>query len=515
MSLVFHSPSPSSYHVFLFCRSSLEILLLGLQLTLCVCSIVFISPIAFLTIRWRTFIIFAATNLAIVPIIYFLYPETAYRSLEEVDVIFHIANEAPGNPWLNVVKISQNEPLWYGRKGDVPFEYERSDWHRSVKIWAEGREKSSGQGSGGSGSGSGSALWGSSTREKGHGSGSADSDETSQPGRHIGKAISSPEDETSGSSPEPHSPHSPNSGGSGSSSSKKKLMASQGKMGRSSNKKSNSHIRSPPSTTEPVTGNAPAPNEPWLYPPGPRSRSLKPWIPGRPVYVARGDSHDSTFTEKSGHSMHSDPEWRASELAPAPLRVSMSKDSETESGSNGRPDTSGRTESRGPVGLERTGMDEDGHEDMRQVVRDHSISGRRPSMSGRVASRDSQHSFTSTQHHGHLQRPGYTPQHQHHHSGTSALSYSQFPEPPTPAAGIAMPTTTLTSGGEAPREHAERAGRPVSRRNSAGGPATYIPSGIPRGISGDREDLNSTAMEAGFRSSSRGRYVARDAGRGR
>jgi hypothetical protein len=74
-----------------------------------------------------------------VPLVYFLYPETAYRSLEEVDVLFHMANEAPGNPWLNVVRISKTEPLWYGKKGEVPFDYEKSEWHAHYRqIYSSG-----------------------------------------------------------------------------------------------------------------------------------------------------------------------------------------------------------------------------------------------------------------------------------------------------------------------------------------------------------------------------------------
>lgn len=100
---------------------------------------VFIGPIAFHNISWRTYTIFAATNFAIVPLVYFFYPETAYRSLEEVDVLFHLANEGPGNPWLSAVKISLNEPLWFGKKGDAPFDYEQSDWHqRYVQLMRSG-----------------------------------------------------------------------------------------------------------------------------------------------------------------------------------------------------------------------------------------------------------------------------------------------------------------------------------------------------------------------------------------
>lgn len=77
---------------------------------------------------------------------YFFYPETAFRSLEEVDVIFALADEEPGNPWLNVVKISQNEPLWFGKRGEkrMEFNYENSSWHRRLM----GSSGSSGNGTG-------------------------------------------------------------------------------------------------------------------------------------------------------------------------------------------------------------------------------------------------------------------------------------------------------------------------------------------------------------------------------
>ena len=50
--------------------------------------IVMITPIAFENIGYQTYIIFAVINAFIVPCVYFFYPETAYRSLEEMDVVF-------------------------------------------------------------------------------------------------------------------------------------------------------------------------------------------------------------------------------------------------------------------------------------------------------------------------------------------------------------------------------------------------------------------------------------------
>jgi hypothetical protein len=107
---------------------------------LTVFSVVFITPIAFANIGYRTWIIFAVTNFAIVPIIYFFYPETAFRSLEEVDVIFFLADEEPGNPWLNAVRISLTEPLWFGKnhEGRIGFDYANSSWHRKLADTSSG-----------------------------------------------------------------------------------------------------------------------------------------------------------------------------------------------------------------------------------------------------------------------------------------------------------------------------------------------------------------------------------------
>lgn len=46
-------------------------------------------------IGWRTYIIFAAFNLAFIPMIYFFYPETAGFSLEAVDLAFMDRSTSP------------------------------------------------------------------------------------------------------------------------------------------------------------------------------------------------------------------------------------------------------------------------------------------------------------------------------------------------------------------------------------------------------------------------------------
>ncbi|KAI7221062.1 sugar porter family MFS transporter [Hortaea werneckii] len=116
--------------------------------------VVLITPVAFHNIGYRTYIIFAVTNFVALPIVYFFYPETGYRSLEEIDVIFHAASLGP-KPWLSVRKIAANEPLWYGKDGEEPFNYEESEWHqRHVRFSDEIKDSDGGshtlQGSGSS-----------------------------------------------------------------------------------------------------------------------------------------------------------------------------------------------------------------------------------------------------------------------------------------------------------------------------------------------------------------------------
>jgi hypothetical protein len=47
-----------------------------------------ITPVLITSIGWGTYLFFAALNALFFPIIYFFYPETAGRSLEEIDLIF-------------------------------------------------------------------------------------------------------------------------------------------------------------------------------------------------------------------------------------------------------------------------------------------------------------------------------------------------------------------------------------------------------------------------------------------
>ncbi|KAJ5675153.1 uncharacterized protein N7477_005087 [Penicillium maclennaniae] len=47
-----------------------------------------VTPVAFTDIGWKYFIVYCCLNAAFVPTIYFFFPETAGRSLEEIDTVF-------------------------------------------------------------------------------------------------------------------------------------------------------------------------------------------------------------------------------------------------------------------------------------------------------------------------------------------------------------------------------------------------------------------------------------------
>ena len=50
--------------------------------------IVEITPIAFVTIRWKYYIVYAVIGVSVAAMVYFLFPETNGRSLEEMDELF-------------------------------------------------------------------------------------------------------------------------------------------------------------------------------------------------------------------------------------------------------------------------------------------------------------------------------------------------------------------------------------------------------------------------------------------
>lgn len=60
--------------------------------------IVMITPPAFANLGYQTYVMFAVFNAAIIPCVYFFFPEPKGRSLEELDVIFASAHADKVNP---------------------------------------------------------------------------------------------------------------------------------------------------------------------------------------------------------------------------------------------------------------------------------------------------------------------------------------------------------------------------------------------------------------------------------
>ena len=70
--------------------------------------------------------------------VYFFYPETAYRSLEEMDTIFH---KTTG--WLNVVRIAEEEPRRFGKNGELLIDYEDTQEHAVRRASNSGARRAS------------------------------------------------------------------------------------------------------------------------------------------------------------------------------------------------------------------------------------------------------------------------------------------------------------------------------------------------------------------------------------
>lgn len=77
--------------------------------------IVMITPPAFANLEYRTYIMFAVFNFAIMPVVYFWFPETAKRSLEEIDLYFAKANAENVSP----VKMARQMPRFRGAELDA------------------------------------------------------------------------------------------------------------------------------------------------------------------------------------------------------------------------------------------------------------------------------------------------------------------------------------------------------------------------------------------------------------
>lgn len=84
--------------------------------------VVMITPVAFESIDYHTYTIFAIINAIIVPSVYFFFPETAYRSLEEMDIIFQKVRGWKAA--FTVVHQARIEPRRYGKNGELLISYD-------------------------------------------------------------------------------------------------------------------------------------------------------------------------------------------------------------------------------------------------------------------------------------------------------------------------------------------------------------------------------------------------------
>jgi hypothetical protein len=90
--------------------------------------VVMVTPVAFANIGYQTYIIFAVINLAMVPSVYFFFPETAGRSLEEMDEIFH-KTTGP----FDVVRIAKELPHRFDKRGELLIDYEDTEQARETE----------------------------------------------------------------------------------------------------------------------------------------------------------------------------------------------------------------------------------------------------------------------------------------------------------------------------------------------------------------------------------------------
>ncbi|KAJ2977883.1 hypothetical protein NQ176_g4121 [Zarea fungicola] len=93
--------------------------------------VVMITPVAFANIGYKTYVVFAVINAFMFPCVYFFFPETRLRSLEEMDSIFKKSTNV-----FDAVSVSLKEPYRFDKQGKLKAEYLEDAEH------VERREKS-------------------------------------------------------------------------------------------------------------------------------------------------------------------------------------------------------------------------------------------------------------------------------------------------------------------------------------------------------------------------------------
>lgn len=80
----------------------------------------------FTNIQYKTYAVYSVFLAVMLPAIYFFYPETGSRSLEEIDLLFEGAT-TQGNPWFSVVHVAKQEPRWFDVGEEKAMTYSSTD----------------------------------------------------------------------------------------------------------------------------------------------------------------------------------------------------------------------------------------------------------------------------------------------------------------------------------------------------------------------------------------------------
>lgn len=100
--------------------------------------VVMITPVCFERIKHHTYLIFAGINFLMIPVFYFLYPETKGRTLEEMDLIF--AATPSNKPWKSV-SIARDMPFAHSGSEEDWRQYKQSAFVEFVEDATDTLEK--------------------------------------------------------------------------------------------------------------------------------------------------------------------------------------------------------------------------------------------------------------------------------------------------------------------------------------------------------------------------------------
>ena len=99
----------------------------GTNLILYSFMVVEITPIGIQSLQWRFYIIWTIFNLSFVPLIYVFYPETAARSLEDIDRLFRENHD---------ILIFRHKDAISPRRPAAYEEHERTEMRRNSSVYA-------------------------------------------------------------------------------------------------------------------------------------------------------------------------------------------------------------------------------------------------------------------------------------------------------------------------------------------------------------------------------------------